>query len=52
MNKFPREYQPTVFDNYTTSIKINSQIISLGLWYLISDLGTQLARNNMLDFDL
>jgi GTPase SAR1 family protein len=31
-NKFPKEYEPTVFDNLTTTLKIDNHIISLGLW--------------------
>lgn len=32
LNKFPKEYEPTVFDNSTTSVKIDGKIINLGLW--------------------
>ena len=31
-NKFPKDYEPTVFDNLTTTIKIDGKIINLGLW--------------------
>ena len=31
-NKFPKEYEPTVFDNLTTTLKIDNNIINLGLW--------------------
>ena len=31
-NKFPKDYEPTVFDNLTTTLKIDNKIINLGLW--------------------
>jgi len=31
-NSFPREYVPTVFDNYTAHVMVESRTISLGLW--------------------
>jgi GTPase SAR1 family protein len=31
-NKFPTEYVPTVFDNYTATVKIDGRMINLGLW--------------------
>ena len=31
-NKFPTEYVPTVFDNYTATVKIDGRTINLGLW--------------------
>jgi len=31
-NSFPNEYVPTVFDNYTTKVTVNGEIVSLGLW--------------------
>jgi small GTP-binding protein len=31
-NKFPSEYVPTVFDNYTATVKFDNRMINLGLW--------------------
>jgi Ras-related C3 botulinum toxin substrate 1 len=31
-NSFPREYVPTVFDNYTAHVMVEGRTISLGLW--------------------
>lgn len=31
-NSFPRDYVPTVFDNYTTSLRVDGYPVSLGLW--------------------
>ena len=31
-NKFPTGYEPTVFDNFSTTLKIDNKIINLGLW--------------------
>ena len=31
-NKFPKDYEPTVFDNSTATIKVDGRIINLGLW--------------------
>ncbi len=32
-NKFPTEYEPTVFDNLATTLRVDGQIVNLGLWY-------------------
>ena len=32
LNKFPEDYEPTVFDNYTCSVMVNGTPIDLGLW--------------------
>jgi len=32
LNKFPEEYEPTVFDNYSCNVMCNNKMISLGLW--------------------
>lgn len=31
-NSFPEDYTPTVFDNYTSSIKYGDKMVSLALW--------------------
>lgn len=32
-DKFPTDYVPTVFDNYSADIKYENKFISLSLWY-------------------
>ena len=51
-NKFPTVYEPTVFDNFATTIKIDGKVVNLGLWYTFTNLGTQQDRNNIIDLDL
>lgn len=31
-DSFPREYVPTVFDNYSTSLRVDDVTVNLGLW--------------------
>ena len=31
-NKFPEEYEPTIFDNYSVSVMVDGEPLSLGLW--------------------
>jgi len=35
-NKFPVEYVPTVFDNYSVNIKVGDTVVELGLWEVLN----------------
>ena len=48
-NKFPTVYEPTVFDNFATTIKVDGKIVNLGLWYFIRNLGIQQDKNSIID---
>ena len=31
-NEFPQDYVPTIFDNYTATIQLDTKTVSLSLW--------------------
>lgn len=41
---------PTIFDNYAATVKIDSTLVNLGLWYDDIDLGILPDKKNMLNW--
>ena len=49
--RFPTGYEPTVFDNFSTTLKVDGKVVNLGLWYMLAHVGTQPVNNNTIAWD-